>query len=329
MKKKVCLLLLMTGIICMCVACNKVSDGATSTQNLIVEVLEEKYPEKTFEVIGQESLYYNVVDGAGIRFQVEPIQVTQVKFWCTDNYLDAYFQANGTVEQCNEILEQFGIENKVELGEPFEVNLGVIDDERNRTQMESCLDELGELLKVPFEVTYYDKGTPQQGEKYQGSSTVGTFSYISLDYTFQEPHIRTFVGEGTIAINDIQKVLDGHALIENILVQVNEYDIIGEALEPEFYAQIKEAVEAGERPVEVYEDDYRHFDISIEMIHTKITSNTDASILTIENEGEDENGNVVLRVMAENGDELFLHLGKNEEVAYSYKLNDLYMAEKK
>ncbi len=241
--------------------------------------------------------------------------------------MDACFEANGTVDRCNEILERYNVENRVEIGEPFELNLGIIDDEENRAQMEVCLDELLELLKVPFEVAYFDKGTPQQGENYQASSTVGTFSYISLDYTFHQPHIMAFVGEGTISIKEIQESLEGSTLLEDIIVQVNEYDLIGEALEPDFYVQLKEVVEEGSRPVEVYGDDYRHFNISIEMIHAKITSNADSAIMTVENEGKDETGNTILRVATENGDEIILHLGMNEGFAYSYKLENLYMAD--
>ena len=135
------------------------------------------------------------------------------------------------------------------------------------------------------------------------------------------------MGEGTISIQDIQKTLDGQKLLEDILVQVNEYDLIGESLEPDFCAQLKEVVKEGSRPVEVYGDDYRHFDISIEMIHAKITGNTDSAILSVKNEGKDEAGNTVLRVAMENGDEMVLHLGMNEGVSYSYKLEDLYMEE--
>lgn len=323
-KKNIFLVFLMTGILYLCAGCGNTQN---STQDLIIEALAEKYPEKTFVVEGQDGLYYNVTDAEGIKFQAEPIQETRSQFWCTDNYLDAYFQANGTVDKCNEILERYNVENRVEIGKPFELNLGTIDDEENCAQMATCLDELQELLKVPFEVSYFDKGTPQQAEKYQGSSTVGTFSYISLDYAFHQPHIKAFVGEGTISIKDIQETLDGQKLLEDIIVQVNEYDLIGEALEPDFYAQLKEVVEKGSRPVEVYGDDYRHFDISIEMIHAKITGNTDSAILSVKNEGKDEIGNTILHVAVENGDEIVLHLGINEGVDYSYKLEDLYMAD--
>ena len=321
MKKKIYIFLMIASMTCMCIGCSK----ATSMQHMIVETLEEKYPEKTFTIEGQEGLFYNLADGDGIKFQVEPIEKSSSRFWCRDNYLDAYFQASGAVDRCNATLNRYGIENRIELGEAFELNLGIIDDEENRTQMAACLDELRELLKVPFEVAYYDRGTPQSGEKYQGSSMMGTFTYISLNYAFQEPHIMPFVGEGTILIEDVQKSLDGEELLEDIIIQVNEYDVIGEALEPEFYSRIKNVVEEGERPVEVYEEDYRHFDISIEMIHSKIGTNTDSAIIAAENEGKDENGNTMLRVIAENGDEIVLHLGVNEGVAYSYKLEDLYI----
>ncbi len=331
MKNRLYIVLLMICVVFMSTGCSKVWTATqmltTSTQDMIVEILEEKYPEKSFEVVGQEGLYYNVVDADGIEFQVEPIMSNFSRFWCTDNYLDAYFQTNGIVDQCNEVLERYGVENRVEIGETFEINLGVIDNYENCVQMAACLDELAELMKVPFEVTYYDKGTPQQGEEYKGSSKTGTFSYISLDYTFQEPHIMVSVGEGTISIEDIQNTVEGSDFLEGIIVQVNEYDAIGEALEPEFYVQLKEVVEKGERPVEVYGDDYRNFNISIEMIHAKITNNTNSSILEVKNDGKDEDGYTMLRVIAENGDEMLLHLGMNEGRAYSYKLQDLYMVD--
>lgn len=316
MKKTIYLFLLATAMICMCIGCGK----AAPTEDMIVETLEEKYPEKTFEVEGQEGLYYQVVDNDGIRFEAEPIRKSGLQFLCRDNYLDAYFQGNGTLERCNEIIKHYGIKNEIVIGEAFELDIGAIDDEENFAQMAMCLDELGEELKVPFEVTYYDRGTPQQGEKYQGSSTVGTFSYISLDYTFRQPHIMSVAGEGTISIEAIQNAMSGNDFLEDIIVQINEYDMIGEALEPEFCAQIKKVVEEGERPVEVYEDDYRHFAISLEMLHAKIDEKTDSSILTVENGGKDENGNTILLVTTENGEEIDFHLGMNEGVAYSYKL---------
>lgn len=99
MKNKMCLLFLMIGIICMCIGCGKLNNDnemvTTSIPDLIIETLEEKYPGKTLEVRGQDGLSYNVVDEEEIKFQVEPIQSTRFHFWCTDNYLDAYFQANG------------------------------------------------------------------------------------------------------------------------------------------------------------------------------------------------------------------------------------------
>jgi len=328
MKNKIRFILFIVSLAGMSAGCHKMNIEGKSmtvlTQDLIVETLEEKYPEKTFTVKEQNGLYYHVVDNNGIAFQVEPIKDTRLQFWCRDNYPDAYFEANGTLDECNEVLERYGMENKIELGKPLVLNLGIIDDEENRMQMGECFDELGELLKIPFEVTYYDKGTPQQGEEYRGSSTVGTFSYISLDYTFKEPHIRTFADEGTILIEDMQEATGGVELLESMIAQVNTYDAIGEALEPEFYRQIIEAVEEGYRPVEVYGDDYRHFDISIEMIHTKITGNIKAPVLTIENKGKDEDGNVILHVIAENGDEVIMHLGMNEDVRYSYKLEKLF-----
>lgn len=179
-------------------------------------------------------------------------------------------------------------------------------------------------MKVPFEVTYYDKGTPQQGKKYKGSSKTGTFSYISFDYTFQEPHIMVSVGDGTISIEEIQNAVEGSEILEGIIVQVNEYDAIGEALEPEFYVRLKEIVEKGNRPVEVYGDDYINFNSSIEMIHDK-TKKLGLPIMEVRNDGKDEDGYTMLRVIVENGDEMVLHLGMNEGDAYSYKLEDSYM----
>jgi len=72
-----------------------------------------------------------VVDNNGIAFQVEPIKDTRLQFWCRDNYPDAYFEANGTLDECNEVLERYGMENKIELGKPLVLNLGIIDDEEN------------------------------------------------------------------------------------------------------------------------------------------------------------------------------------------------------
>lgn len=290
----------------------------------IVKTLEEKYPQKTFEVVGQEGLFYQVTDADGIEFVVEPLMSSPIRFWCTDNYLDAYFQADGRVERCNEILERYGVENRVEIGEPFELNLGVIDEEENRRQMSACLDELGEVFKIPFEVTYFDKGTPQQGERYRGSSKDGTFSYISLDYTFKEPHIISFLGEGTISIKDMQDYINGSGLLEDIVTQVREYDLIGEALEPEFSGQIKKVREEGKHPPDVlgiYE--YSHFSSSVEVICIKIKAKTESVVISVKNEGEDADGNKILRAIAQNGDEILVCVGRNEEFEHSYKIVDV------
>lgn len=142
MKKRLCIFMCIMSVVLLSFGCNQarsvMQSFNTSTQDTIVEILEEKYPEKSFEVVEQDELYYNVVDADGIEFQVEPIMSGFSRFWCTDNYLDAYFQANGVVDQCNEVLARYDIENRVEIGEPFELNLGVIDNDENCVQMAAC-----------------------------------------------------------------------------------------------------------------------------------------------------------------------------------------------
>lgn len=126
MKKRLYIVLFIICVVFMSTGCSKVWTATqmliTSTPDMIVETLEEKYPEKSFEVVEQDGLYYNVVDGDGIEFQVEPIMSNFSRFWCTDNYLDVYFQANGIVDQCNEVLARYDVENRVEIGEKFEHN---------------------------------------------------------------------------------------------------------------------------------------------------------------------------------------------------------------
>lgn len=295
----------------------------TDVEEWLITVLEEKYPENAFTVTGEEGIYYILEDQEGISFFVEILEDSEKQFWCKDNYIESYYAAKGVLEQCNSLMQEYGVNDGVETGDSVTLNLGILDDSANYEKMCDCLYELGMLLQLPFEISYYDKGTPQSGEEYQGSTTTGTFSHLGFEMEFNEPYIMQNQIENAILLKVLQGNSDREdyaAIIDNLIQVVMEYNAIGKALDENYYHTVQECIANGGSPSDDLGEDYDYYSFSIHFLQEKMMSISGKALEEVTNDGMDEEGNLMISITDEEGDSYRLHLGKNDDNDYSFKL---------
>lgn len=297
-----------------------------------IEVLEEKYQGQEFEITGSEGLYYIVEDQDGLSFEVEPLSAYYWKFWCTDNYIQQYYEENGVIEACEELFAEYGMEGEIEMGSPTYLHVGYIDDETNRERMAEGIYKLSELIKPPFEVAYFEKGTPQPGENYEGSDSVGVFSVICLEYDWLTPHVVSYatVNEDRLFMKDIfalSSQQDYLGVLERIVIEAEDSDLIAKALDEECFEKVIECRKNGKRPIKELGDDFGDYRKSTSAIYGWYHGEKVPRISYVEDLGLDEEGNRILMLTNTEWEKTAFHVGLNEnadyeKVNYSYHLAD-------
>lgn len=312
--------------------------SSKQTEDKTIKVLEEKYPGQEFEITGSEGLFYIVEDQDGMSFHVEALRASYSQFWCTDNYIQQYYEENGVIEDCKELLAEYGMEGEIEMGSPTTLYVGCLDDEANRERMAEGLYRLSELIKPPFEVTYFEKGTPRQGEQYAGSDSVGAFSVICLEYDWLTPHVVSYasVNEDRLFMRDIYALStqqDYLGVLERIVIEAEDSDLIAKALDEEYFEKVIECQKEGKRPIEELGADFGDFYQSTYVIYgwyhgyDGYQGDKVPRISSVEDFGMDEEGNRILMLTNTEGEKTAFHLGLNEnnkyeEVNYSYHRAD-------
>ena len=284
----------------------------------IITVLEEKYPEQEFQIVEKDGLYYIVEDENGIQFWIEPLETTQKQFWCRDNYLECCYEEAGIMEEANAVLEEYGIGGKIVKGENVQLDLGYLDVEDNREKMAEGLYELSRLIQPPVEVSYFEKGTPQAGETYEGSDSQGTFYVLCFEYTFHKPHVvenaddyRLFIKDIVTmdSIEDYQKVLDAY------YYGAEGCNILAKAMDEDLYQSILDCKEDGLHPAEELGDSFQHFYTSLQLIYSKYDHRSDYPMESARWLDEEE---YILEMIDTSGNAVVLDLGRNEKYEYNY-----------
>lgn len=284
----------------------------------IITVLEDKYPGQEFQIMDQDGLYYIVEDGNGIQFWIEPLETTRKQFWCRDNYLECCYEEAGIMEVAETILDEYDIGGEIVKGENVHLDLGYLDEEDNREKMAEGLYELGQLLQPPVEVSYFEKGTPQAAETYEGSDSQGTFYVLSFEYTFRESYVVENVDDYRLFIDDIVTMdsLENYQdFLDTYYYGAQGCNILAKAMDEDLYQSIIDCKEEGLHPAEELGDSFQHFYTSLQLVYSKYAQRSDYPMESARWLDEEE---YILEMTDTSGDTVVLDLGRNEEYEYNY-----------
>lgn len=286
--------------------------------NHIIDTLNEKYPNHTFSITSDNGTLFNIQDENAVEFQVTVEEANKLQFWCKDNYIASYFVSEGRLDEFNELLSTYGVGDQLEKDDVIEVTFSNLDDDYGLEDMGNCFYQMGMLLNIPFDVTYFDRGTPQAAESYQGSTTEGFGNVCVISCEYNSSHIITRVDENRLFLKDIQEMSledDYIDYLSEIERSIEDRDIVAEAINPQVYSEIIDIMSRGERPADVLGMSYGDFTMSLDIIfgHYKSDYHVASAQVT---ERDDSEETLTLVITDEMGEEYTLNLGSSGDYKY-------------